>query len=370
MSSVVSSIFGGAPAGGVSAAATQTPSTVEQANQTYQQSQDALRQQQAFVAALQGQGGVQNQSNVFGQLQNVASGQGPNPAQAMLDQATGTNVANQAALMAGQRGSGANAGMIARQAAQQGANTQQQAAGQGAVLQANQSLGALNQMGNIAGQQVGQLAQANQVQGNQALQGQQNILNSIGGQNQNAIAQQDMNSRAAQSQAAMQGQLLGNLAGAAGSAMAMAEGGVVQQPAGPRSHIARHMMATGGSVENRTQATTEAGRLDTGYGRIIFKAEGGAVPAMVSPGEQYLPPQAAKAVAQGKANPLQAGQRIPGKPMIPGDSYANDVVPKVLAEGGIVIPNSIMQAKDAEKKAAEFVKAILARQSLPSKASK
>ncbi len=88
-----------------------------------------------------------SQGSTLGQLQGIANGTGPNPAQAMLAQQTGQNVSNQAALMAGQRGAGANVGLMARQAAQQGAATQQQAVGQGATMQAQQSLGALGQMG-------------------------------------------------------------------------------------------------------------------------------------------------------------------------------------------------------------------------------
>jgi hypothetical protein len=101
--------------------------------------QDVLSQQQQFANALAQQNGIQNQSNVFNQLQGVANGTGPNPAQAMLNNTTGQNIQQQAALMGSQRGVGANPGLLARQAAMQGANIQQQAAGQGAALQANQS---------------------------------------------------------------------------------------------------------------------------------------------------------------------------------------------------------------------------------------
>src|SRR5271169_6853465 len=86
----------------------QQGATTAQANQLYQTNQDALAQQQAMVQALQAQNGIQNQSNVYNQFQGIANGTGPNPAQAMLSQATGANVANQASLMAGQRGSNAN----------------------------------------------------------------------------------------------------------------------------------------------------------------------------------------------------------------------------------------------------------------------
>lgn len=89
------------------------------------------------------------QQGTAAQYQNIANGTGPNPAQAALNQSTGQNVANQAALMAGQRGAGANVGLLARQAAQQGAATQQQAVGQGATLQANQQIAGLQGMAGV-----------------------------------------------------------------------------------------------------------------------------------------------------------------------------------------------------------------------------
>lgn len=86
------------------------------------------------------------------------------------------------------------------------------------------------------------------------------------------------------------------------------------------------------------------------------------VPALVSPGETYLKPSQAKAVAKGKANPLKVGERIPGTPKIPGNSYANDTVPKKLDAGGVVIPNSIMQSSDPAHNAYKFVQAVMAHQ--------
>lgn len=151
---------------------------------------NALGQQQSFLNALQGQNGIGNQSSVFNQLQGVANGTGPNPAQAQLAQATGANVANQASLAAGQRGASSNPALIARQAAQTGAATQQNAAGQAATLQANQSLGALGQLSGIAGQQVAQQSGAlGTLQQNQlANQGQQ--LGAAGQLNQQNLSQQ------------------------------------------------------------------------------------------------------------------------------------------------------------------------------------
>jgi hypothetical protein len=153
---------------------------------------NAIAGQQGLASGLGGAGGIgaqtsaiQNLQNVLaqqqglqGQLQGVVAGTGPNPAQAMLNQATGQNVANQAALMAGQRGAGSNVGLIARQAAQQGAATQQQAVGQGAALQAQQSLGALGQIG---GQQQAMAGTAQGIGGLGA---------GLTAQQQNALAQQ------------------------------------------------------------------------------------------------------------------------------------------------------------------------------------
>lgn len=158
-----------------SAAPIQSGTTQDQLNRSYDQSQGGLEAQQAMVNALNAQNGLGNQSNVFNQYADISQGGGPNPAQAMLRQQTGNNIANQAALMAGQRGSSANPGMMGRQAAQMGANIQQNAIGQGAALQAQQQLNALGNMGNIANTQV-----ANQMAGtqglNNAVQNEQNIL--------------------------------------------------------------------------------------------------------------------------------------------------------------------------------------------------
>lgn len=312
----------------------------QQLQTAYNQTQQSIADQAAFVNALQAQNGVGNQQNVFqqqqalaGQLQNVANGQGPNPAQNMLNQATGQNVANQAALMAGQRGASANTGLIARQAAQQGAATQQQAVGQAATMQSQQQLAALGQlqqqqanMAGLANQQVGQQQNAISNLGQQSLQQQSNLLglqtnaNSANAGVQAEVARGQMN-------------LLGNITGSIGSAIGLAEGGEVKSR--PQSMTAKH---------------------------ILGMAEGGKVPALVSPGEKYLDPNDVKKVEAG-ANPMQVGEKIPGKPKVAGarNSYANDTVPKQLDEGGIVLPRSITQSKDPQKAAADFVAAVLAK---------
>jgi hypothetical protein len=422
----------------------QQPTTSAQADTAYNQAQQGIAGQQSFLNALQGQNGIGNQSSVFNQLQGVASGTGPNPAQAQLAQSTGANTANQAALMAGQRGAGANTGLIARQAAQQGGANQQAAAGQAATLQAQQSLGALGQLGGIAGQQVGQQAAATgAVTGaTQSEQGQ--LLGAIQGQNTNNVAMQSnintANAGLANTGAQLQQQNVGGLTGGVATTLGLAGGGMVPhyadgtpdatvaQPAQPvaptapktgaLSAMAKSMKglpAAGGAIDPQAAANASPGHaigmaLGAGIKALfggssptpgitatgqatpdasqtsytpqqaapssmaanttgiqaggaaggIQLAKGGKVPAMVSPGERYLPPKAVAEVAKGKS-PLKAGEMIPGKAKVKGDSLKNDVVPKTLEEGGIVLPRSVMESKHPHWEAHKFVSAIMAK---------
>ena len=505
----------------------QTPVTDAQAQTAYQGVQNSLQGQQSLLTALQGQNGIQNQSQVYNQLQNIANGQGPNPAQAMLNQATGANTANQAALMAGQRGASQNTGMIARQAAMQGAANQQNAAGQGATMQANQSLNALGQMqgsaNTMAGQQIGATQNLTQSQQNE----QANLLNAIAGQNNANVGMQSNinNNNAALAGINMQGQqnLMGGMMqgggamsgmmGAAGGQVTnkgfkrkMADGGDVDStpvdaapnsndnmPSAPENSPAptadpgtpAPMQATGVNVSagpnigstniptisNAFQSKSgggggggmssllglaammaEGGRVgydgggyvgvnagggpnigstsiptiqnafnfnwkksakkpQSSLGQMVaggagdsggsadpnqdpnaprtinpgvdntggmspgaemgnapnpigsqdnsmslMAAEGGKVPALVSPGERYLPPEEVNKVMKGQKSPLQAGEKIPGKPKHPGNDYRNDVVPKDLDEGGFVIPNKILQGPNSHWEAMKFIK--------------
>lgn len=356
------------------------PVTDEQTKKAYQDQQLALAQQQALVGQLQGQNALANQSSVFNQLQGVASGQGPNPAQAMLSNATGNNVAQQAALMAGQRGGSQNAGMLARNIGQQGAGIQQNAAGQAAALQAQQSLGALGQMGGMANTQAAQLMSG--VGANTAAnQAQQNaLLNTIQGVNQANVGSQNSinnyNAQMSQARAGQQGQLLGALAGAAGTALGGPIGGMIGAGLGNMfsSSASKPQVISGPATPSApptTMVAAEGGMVPSGpksrFGQhLAAMAKGGPVPALVSPGEKYLDPKDVQKVAQTGENPMKVGETIPGKPKVGGakNSYANDTVPKTLEEGGIVLPRSVTQAKDAPKKAAEFVAAILKQQAL------
>jgi hypothetical protein len=90
-------------------------------------------------------------------------------------------------------------------------------------------------------------------------------------------------------------------------------------------------------------------------------ARGGKVPAMVSPGERYLPPSEVDKVAKGQKAPEKAGVKIPGKAKVKGDSLKNDTVPATLEEGGIVLPKSVMESANPHWAAHKFVSAIMAK---------
>lgn len=426
MSSIVSSVTGqtGGNSGGAglnynaASANILNPTTVDQANTAYGQVQQGLTNQQQFLNAVQGQNGLQNQSSVYNQLQGVTNGTGPNPAQAQLAQATGSNTANQAALMAGQRGAGANVGLIARQAAQQGAANQQNAAGQAATLQATQSLNALGQQGQLATNEAGQLASATSANTNATQAEQSNLLNGIAAQNNANVGmvsnQNSANAGISAIAAGQQGQLFGGVTnGLGGVASMLAAGGPVQryadgtdsvtpatgdattgatsgaksslgrflkgfndtmQPQDPnvvpiQSGISDAIKGLGGlaiqgynSAFGPTPTAQTPGEGGTAMGQSMKAAEGGRVPAMVSPGEKYLTPKDVKKVEAG-ADPLAVGKTVPGKPKVGGakNDYANDTVKTTLEEGGIVLPRSVTQAKDPAGKAHAFVSALMAQ---------
>jgi hypothetical protein len=245
------------------AAPIQAGTNAAQLNNAYTGAQSGLTQQQNLANQVQPgtTQGLNTQAALTGQLEGVVNGTGPNAAQTALNQNTATNVANQAALMSGQRGAGANAGLIARQAAQQGAATQQQAVGQGATLQAQQAIAAQGQLANLASIQVGQGATA--VQGvNNAQQNEQNILQgaNTSANNANVAQQSNLNSVNAGVASGNQEQA-GNVVSGIGSAASnlpvvgslFAKGGEVgdHHCAGSactdRAHYA-HMMADGGPL--------------------------------------------------------------------------------------------------------------------------
>lgn len=364
-----------------------------QISRSYGDVQKNLQQQQNLLQALGNQNSLQAQSGVFNQLQGVANGTGPNPAQAMLNQQTGNNIANQAALMAGQRGAGANVGLMARQAGQQGGAIQQQAVGQGATMQANQSLNALNQMGGMANTMAGNyLNQANaNTSAQQAEQG--NLLNALAGLNSaNVSSQGSVNAaNAGLASKGMEGQqsLIGGAMHTAAAALSSggmigryADGGSVgpqssfgsfvttvnspqatsvQQPQFSSSNAGAEELKSGvgdlgSSLKNKpgTSSFTPYAPGANAPGPFAPKAAGGMVDVVLSPGEKVVPPNKVNEAAGGKIE----AKKVPGEAKVAGDSLKNDTYRTKLPEGSIVVPRT--KSKD-NKDSAAFVRATLAK---------
>ncbi len=362
----------------------------------------------------------QQQAGLAAQLQNEAAGNGPNPAQQQFQQNVQQIAQQQATTNAQNRA--INPGLAARLSGNQAVQSGQQAAAGAGIQQAQQQLAAQGQLQGLTGQEqtgLGQSesinSQVSQNNANAVNNTQGGILSSLpvigglfakGGSVQtpgtptfsNADNLPDMShgsspaapaaapgdpfsgmsqpgdiSSHAQDMAGIQG---GGAAGgmdfgaatselgSGAAAVALAKGGQVP----PKSFAAQwlknpKMMAGGGMMGEVAQLAPLAMLLAAKGGAI--KAKG--VPAMVSPGEGYLDPKKTKQVAEGRQNPFKAAEKIPGHAKVKGDSYKNDTVPKMLKDGGMVLPRHIMAHPKAPEKAAEFVRAHLARKGLQAK---
>jgi hypothetical protein len=413
---------GGASGSGFAAptaASITNPTSQGQIDQSYAGNQNALQSQNALLGALQGQGGLSQQSALTGQLantaaqyQNIANGTGPNPALAQLAQSTNQNVNNQAALMAGQRGSSANAGLIARQAAQQGASTQQQAVGQAATLSAQQQLAGLS---GLQGAQAAQTGLANQMAGQQigattantqAQQGEQNqLLSALQGYNTQQVNMQSNinNANAGLAQTTMGGQqsLIGGALNGLSAGLFKAQGGVIMAAegvdvedvgdntyvaslpgSGPQSEFGKFLHKALGNPVQDTSQTNNAPKAPSnqlqqgsynfgqGLGSQIGSAFGGGGGGLGSSGAAggssgAVLPGAADAILAADGgdvgSKLKKGGKVPGKAKVEGpvNSYANDTVHAMLSPSEIVLPRSVTLSKDPVRNAATFVAATL-----------
>lgn len=379
---------------GISGADSQ--SALMRALQSAQQSQGALNQQQQFAQQAGQMGGLQNLSDVYaqqqalaGQLGQLAAGQGPNPALEQLRQATGQNVANQAALMAGQRGAGGNVGLMARQIGQQGATTQQQAVGQAAALQAQQQLGAIGalqqqqqMLGGLAGGQASMQAEALRglMQGTQGLQGlnqqqQQALMQAILSQRGQELQQQTGQAGAQNVQNVQEREMWGNIAKGIGgglSAMAGGMGGI----GGGAASAGSSPVSFGMSPQGQKAWMDYANPYKAHGGEIKGYAEGGPVAADSSNQSAVLKEHYDKDAnapksfvgrhfyaSGGSVQDMRSGGHVPGKAPVGGavDSYKNDVVDAKLSPGEIVLPRSVTQSENPAEAAARFVAAIKAK---------
>lgn len=240
----------------------QSGTNAQELGNAYTGANNAINAQVGLTNTLTPQAteAANNQSALAAQELAMTQGGGPNPALAQLAQQTNTNVNNQAALMAGQRGSSANPALIAREAAQQGANTQQQAVGQGATLQAQQQIAAQQNLANLEANRISQTGQATENLNTQQ-QNEQNILQGANTAYNNAAVgmQSNVNNvngqTAAGNQAANKG-ILGSVLGAIpGAASFLAHGGEVDDHlklAEMNAHSLHHgkKFAGGGPVQS------------------------------------------------------------------------------------------------------------------------
>lgn len=303
-------------------------------------------------------------------LQQQMNGGGPNLANAQLQSATAQNVGNQAAMMAGQRGASANAGLMARQVAQQGAGIQQQAAGQAAQNVLQQQLAAQGQLGNVLNSQ-GSLANQNLgIQQNAQSDQNKGILSDVQGRN-------TINADTAKQNTQANAGMLGGIGGVIGKLAPLALGAVTGGMA-PLAMSAMGAMAGGGG---------DAGGLG-GMAGSLLAADGGSVDQMQQQQQapqqpmvpQFLQNFASGQVPQAMSQPMNrmaqgglpfmphdyrsGGQVVAADPKQkatkPGNNYANDKIPAMLSEKEVVLPREVTQSPNAPQAAAQFMAQVMA----------
>lgn len=400
MAQTLQGLFGaGGGAGGTGFAGAQMPNiqnpvTQDQLTAAYTGTQQGLTAQQALLQALQAQQGVQNQSQVYNQLQGIAAGTGPNPALAQLNQTTGQNIAAQNALMAGQRGAAQNVGLMARQAGMQGGALQQQAVGQGAALAAQQQLGAIGQAGQLANvQAANQIGQTNALTQAQMAE-QQNLMNAQAAYNQAQVSSQASvnaaNAALAQQRMGQQAGMIGGFLQGAGSTMKsfFAEGGEVDHLAdggepsafGGQSKFGQFLMSQpfsgSASVPLAQYEKVEPDKDLQGFAQStgqsaaqglsdLFKS----APTGGGMGRPEAPMLAAKG---GSVHDYRTGGHVKAKSakekaVKAGDNYSNDKIPAVLSEHEIVLPRSVTLGPNPVNDAAKFVAQTLAKRKVGKK---
>lgn len=343
-----------------------TPGTnAAQLGQAYTGAQNALANQQnlANTLAPQAQIAVAQQNALANQYAAMARGEGPNVAQNQLAQATGANVANQAALMAGQRGAGQNVGLLARQNAQTGAGIQQQAAGQAATLGAQQQIAAQNNLANLSQTQLNQTGQS--ASGlSSAAQGEQGILqNANTGFNNSIVGMQsninNVNSQTAAANQNMAGNIFGGaMQGLSSISSLFAEGGEVDQA--PTDLGTFKPAEVGGDSGPNIPGTSTLPADQTDFASAMGggkKGGGGgggglgAIAALFAKGGNVHPgphkSHVANYLGYGGIPVMDNGGKVQAKSKEEkatkaGNNYSNDKIPAMLSEGEVVIDRNTL----------------------------
>lgn len=374
----------------------------QQLGNAYGQTQSSLAAQQQLLSAIQSQNGLGRQADIYNQLQGVAQGTGPNPAQAQYNQ----NLQNLAQQQAGAISSikGISPAQQAYMIAQQGGSAMQNNAAAAAANQANQQLGAIGAAGQMASQMAGnQIGQTNaNAQAQMAEQG--NLFGAAGAANQAAAGMQNSinTANAGMAQTQMQGQqgLIGGVLNGVGSLFAkggdvepsmMAEGGVsaIQPSQGPQSKFGKFLKGFGGGMKQPVNAAgsnaapmTGPGALQAGMSNLIqgIFSKGNSDQQQDNSTQDFAngPVQSApidvtggnveseNLAKGGMIRDFRSGGNVSAvnhkeKAVVKGNSYANDKIPAVLSEGEVVIPRSVMQGQNPADGAARFVQAVLAK---------
>jgi hypothetical protein len=367
---------------------------------------NALGTSNNFTANTAGDTNVQDvtqygqEQGVYAQQQDLAKqllaqSQGQGPAQQLIAQQGANNQAQQAATMASVRGASANPAAIARQAAIQGMQGQQQ------VL--NAQAGAQLQSQNALAGQYGTMA-------NEGLQGQSIAQGAIAAAN-------NVNAGVAGQNAQGNRGLLGGIVGGVAGALGLAHGGTVPKMAsggmmgiqqyGGGAGIPDYSGLQPGQQDPFSSALASGMKAGKGA-RNLWSQDGSATPSMptlqdpalgssavpsvpdptlgastsltadpslasdptlnpMNPTSQAIPtlqmPSGYACGGKIPFNQMLAGGRVGGKAKVAGDSEENDTEPTLLSPGEAVIPRSIMQSPNAAKKAAEFIAHLKAKKS-------
>lgn len=254
-------------------------------------------------------------------LRAQAEGRGvPSLAEMQLAQATDRTAKQAAGMIGAQRG--LSAGTATRLAANAGAAANQEAAGQAAMIRAQEQMQAQAALAQqLAAMRGGDI---NQQQASQGLFGQAGALRGDQrGQNlQNQLEAQRLNADVARGnqQAAMDAERL----------------------------------AAGQAAQDRAAAQADQARTD----RIL----GGVSQAAGAYGARANTTPTPKPIGDGLMDvPFAEGGVVPGKARRPGDSPENDTVPAALSPGEIVLPRSITRHRNAPAMAHAFVQALMAQ---------
>ena len=392
---------------------TQALPGMQQGNQAFV---DYLRQQsQAGGAAQNGlmanKGPDYTQANqIFGQtqgianqLQDVAAGRGPNPALLQLQQTTDQNIARTRGQIGADRS--LNPAMAARLGSMAGSNLNQQANQQGALLAAQQQLGAMGAAGNLLGNQANLsagMAQQGNAQQLAALQaagalglGGQQLASQAGLGLQSAdlngiMAQQGVNAgvqgQNANINAGLAGGIIGGigkLAGMQGMSQQQAYGGEIKMAGGGDPYGMMVSLSEGMGGGGASAAGKSLGKgfeavvpdMNPGGSALTGGAPNSPMPSSgPDQGNPFAAPwPGASPLLQGGAGgggaglmglaPLALAARggqafagpVQGQAQMAGDNYRNDTIDAKLSPGEIVLPRSVTMAEHPAEAAADFV---------------